>query len=153
MNTKSESLQTRCPIAFALDLFGDKWSLLIVRDLIFKGKTTYGDFMASSEGIATNVLAQRLLKLEQAGFITKRRDPDNARKYIYEPTDKAMDLLPLMLEMIVWSAKHDVNAPQSSQVIHGGPRDIVRRIGKDRAGVIAEILRKLKEEARNTTAP
>ena len=96
-----------CPIAFSLDLFGDRWSLLIVRDLVFKGRTSFGEFLAAGEGIATNVLAERLERLEDAGIITKRRDPDKGTKFVYGLTERGIELVPLLLEMIAWSGRHD----------------------------------------------
>ena len=96
-----------CPIRFALDLFGDKWSLLIVRDILFKEKRFYREFVESDEKIATNILADRLLKLEAERFVTKRVDPANKKRFIYRPTQKALDLLPMLTEMILWSASYD----------------------------------------------
>jgi DNA-binding HxlR family transcriptional regulator len=96
-----------CPISHALDLFGDKWTLLIVRDMIFKRKRRYGEFVESEEKIATNILAARLAKLETEGLVTKQADPENGRQVIYALTPKALDLAPMLIEMILWSAKHD----------------------------------------------
>jgi len=96
-----------CPIAFSLDLFGDRWSLLVVRDLAFKGRNSFGGFLAAGEGIATNVLAERLERLERAGVITKRRDPDKGTRFVYGLTERGIDLVPLLLEMIAWSGRHD----------------------------------------------
>ncbi len=105
----SQSIKHRshCPISFALDLVGDKWSLLILRDIIFKGKNKYKDFLNAGEGISTNILANRLIQLEELGFIGKKDDPTNGKQYIYRPTKKALDLIPVMLELIRWSGKHD----------------------------------------------
>src|ERR1700737_4401642 len=80
--------RTHCPISYALDVFGDKWTLLIVRDLMFKGKRYYREFAESEEGIATNVLADRLSRLEAEGLVTRSVDPDNARRRTYELTDE-----------------------------------------------------------------
>jgi len=99
--------RSTCPFAFALDHFGDKWSLLILRDLIFFGKKYNADFAESDEKIATNILAERLTRLKEDGFIKGSRDKENGRKIIYTPTPKALDLIPMMLEMTLWSAKHD----------------------------------------------
>jgi DNA-binding HxlR family transcriptional regulator len=96
-----------CPFTYALDIFGDKWSLLILRDLIIFGKRTYKEFAGSGECIATNILADRLTKLEKDGMITKKVDPQNRRSFIYSPTQKTLDLYPMFFEMIVWSAKYD----------------------------------------------
>ena len=96
--------QEKCPITFALDCFGDKWSLLILRDIAFKQKRYYSEFLSAPEGIATNVLADRLLKLDAAGMLSKCKDPNNSAKFIYRLTHKSRDLLPVLLEMIAWSA-------------------------------------------------
>lgn len=90
-------------------MFGDKWTLLIIRDMLFKQKRRYRDFAESGEKIATNVLADRLSKLEAWGLVTKEPDPGNRRQFIYRLTGKALDLAPVLVEMIVWSAKHDPN--------------------------------------------
>jgi DNA-binding HxlR family transcriptional regulator len=95
-----------CGISSTLDLLGDKWSLLILRDMLFFGKNTYGDFLNSNEKIATNILADRLLLLENEGIITKQIHPDNKSKYLYNLTQKGKDILPVLLEMLVWSGKY-----------------------------------------------
>jgi DNA-binding HxlR family transcriptional regulator len=99
--------RTHCPISYALDVFGDRWTLLIVRDLLFKGKRRYKEFAESEENIATNVLADRLAKLEAEGLVTRSVDPRSARQRLYELTDAGLALAPVLVEMIVWSAKHD----------------------------------------------
>ena len=85
---------------------GDRWSLLIVRDLMFKGRTTYKDFLTGGEGIATNVLANRLQRLEAEGVIGKGRDAADARRLVYRLTTKGLALAPVLVEMIVWAARH-----------------------------------------------
>lgn len=127
-----------CPINFAVELFGDRWSLLIIRDLMFKGKHYYGDFLKSEEKIATNILADRLALLIQQGIIEKSTDPDNAAKYIHRLSGKGIDLLPLMVEMILWSAKYDPDTAVE--------KAFVRRAKKDRDGLLREISRQLKKE-------
>lgn len=95
-----------CPINYLLEIVGDKWSLLIIRDMLLSDKTSYGEFVASEEKIATNILANRLTSLESAGLITKNADPQNKKKYIYALTEKGLDLIPLFIEIILWSEKH-----------------------------------------------
>ena len=102
---------TACPIAFALDVFGDRWSLLIVRDVLFKGRRTYREFLDAGEGIATNVLADRLKRLQSAGILAKKRGEQDARTFEYELTPRGLDLMPVLLEMIRWSAAHDPDTP------------------------------------------
>ncbi|PJZ25231.1 HxlR family transcriptional regulator [Leptospira hartskeerlii] len=99
--------RSHCPIVFALDIFGDKWSLLVLRDLIFKDKRFFKEFLESEERIATNILSDRLEQLEFAGLISKRSDETNRKRYIYSPTRKSLDLIPVILEIIKWSAKYD----------------------------------------------
>jgi Predicted transcriptional regulators len=96
-----------CPVNFAVESLGDKWSLIIVRDIIFWGKKTYGDFLKSDERIATNILADRLAFLEKEGILTKSPDPSDKRKELYSLTEKGIDLIPMLLEMISWSAKNE----------------------------------------------
>ncbi len=99
--------QSGCPVAFGLDTFGDRWSLLVIREMMLNGKTTYGDFLAADEGISTNILADRLKHLEAEGIIEKSRDPENHRSFTYALTEKGRDLAPILLEIICWSGKHD----------------------------------------------
>jgi DNA-binding HxlR family transcriptional regulator len=104
-----------CPISTALELFGDAWSLLIVRDLMFKGYRTFNEFMNAGEGIASNILAERLSRLESAGIVTRQRDPRDARRTLYRLTEKGIDLAPSLLEVVLWAAKHEeTDAPEST---------------------------------------
>ena len=118
--------QSGCPVAFSLDMFGDRWSLLVIREIMLRGKTTYSDFQNIEEAIATNVLADRLKHLETEGIIAKHRDPDNRRSYIYSLTEKGRDLASIMIEIILWGGRHD-QRPQAM-------RDVVNKIQKDRTG-------------------
>ncbi len=128
---KNIKRRSDCPTSFALDIFGDKWTLLIVRDILFRGKKTYGDFLNSEEGIATNILADRLELLEQANIIQKTADKLDSRKNIYSLTQKGEDLLPLFLEITLWSAKYD---PKT-----GAPKEFVQWLKKDKKGFIKYI--------------
>jgi DNA-binding HxlR family transcriptional regulator len=104
---KQQPRRSDCPINFALEIFGDKWSLLIVRDIVYFGKKTYGEFLASYESVATNILATRLTLLEQKGILVKRPHEADKRKEIYELTEIGLDLIPVLLELASWGAKHD----------------------------------------------
>ncbi|MBL0337258.1 MAG: helix-turn-helix transcriptional regulator [Chitinophagaceae bacterium] len=95
-----------CPLGISLDVFGDKWSLLIIRDLMFGNKCTYNDFLKSDEGIATNILASRLKGLEENGIIEKSAHPDSKAKNLYKLTPKGIDLLPIIMEVYIWSEKY-----------------------------------------------
>jgi DNA-binding HxlR family transcriptional regulator len=104
-----------CPINFALETFGDPWSLLIIRDMVYFGKKTYGEFLASEEGMATNILASRLAHLEQQGIVMKRPSQRDKRKEEYALTEKGLDLIPVLADMANWSAQYDLHtaAPAS----------------------------------------
>ena len=95
------------PINFALETFGDPWSLLIIRDIVYFGKNTYGEFLASEEGMATNILASRLAHLEHQGLLVKKPSEKDKRKEEYVLTEKGLDLIPVLVEMANWSAQHD----------------------------------------------
>ncbi len=95
-----------CPVSYSLDIWGDKWSLLIVRDLMFQKQCTYGDFLKSGEKIATNILAARLQTLEENKIISKSDHPDSKAKVLYKLTQKGIDLLPLMIEINLWADKY-----------------------------------------------
>jgi DNA-binding HxlR family transcriptional regulator len=103
MKTKKRS---NCPISCSLDIWGDKWSLLIIRDLIFSQKNRYTDFLKSEEGIATNILATRLQSLEENRIIEKIDDPDGKSKGFYKLTPMGIDLLPILIEIGLWSEKY-----------------------------------------------
>lgn len=105
-----------CPIGLALDIIGDRWSLLILRDALMSGKKHYQEFLGSRENIATNVLAQKLARLVDEGILTKNSDPDNGKQFIYTPTKKGLDLLPTMCEVIRWGLDH-VPAAKTNRVI------------------------------------
>jgi DNA-binding HxlR family transcriptional regulator len=103
----AQQRRSNCPINFALETFGDPWSLLIIRDMVYFGKKTYGEFLASEEGVATNILASRLARLEQQGILVKRPSPSDKRKEEYVLTEKGLDLIPVLVEMANWSAEYD----------------------------------------------
>ena len=134
----TRSRRSSCPISFALDIFGDKWSLLILRDLIFKEKNYYEDFVQSDEQISTNILAERLRRLKGEGLIRSVTDKENKRKIIYTPTSKALDLIPMILEMIEWSAKYD---PKT-----GAPDEFVEMLKKDRKKLAKQIRAKFERK-------
>jgi DNA-binding HxlR family transcriptional regulator len=120
-----------CPVHFALEVFGDAWTLLIVRDLMFKGRTTYTELLHADEGIATNILADRLVRLEEDGIIAKQPDSNRATAGRYRLTPKGIDLLPIMLEIIQWSAKYDRRT--------AAPREFVKRLRAGKARLAAEL--------------
>lgn len=98
--------RSECPISGSLEMWGDKWSLLIIRDLMFAQKNTYGEFLKSDEKISTNILAARLLALEADGLVEKLDHPDSKAKVWYQLTPKGIDLLPLIIEISLWAEKY-----------------------------------------------
>jgi DNA-binding HxlR family transcriptional regulator len=96
-----------CPLNASVEMLGDRWSLLIIRDMMLRGAQSYKEFLASAEGIATNILADRLQKLVEHGIITARSDPADGRKLIYRLTSKGIDLAPVLTEMVLWAAAHE----------------------------------------------
>lgn len=125
---KKQQRRSDCPISFSLETFGDSWSLLIVRDIVYFGKKTYGDFLESEERIASNILASRLLHLEQEGILIKKPHDTDKRKEVYSLTEKGLDLVPVVLEMAIWGAKHD---PQT-----GAPPEWIAMVKADRENII-----------------
>ncbi len=133
MAKQTDQRRSGCPISFALDILGDKWTLLVLRDLLFTGKRYYREFLAAGENIATNILADRLKRLEAEGLLTKERDPDNLKQVIYQPTEKSLALLPVLVEVAYWGATHDPNT--------AAPSDFRRSTRRDRDAMIAGIRR------------
>ena len=137
MKQKLPARRSDCTISYALDHLGDKWTLLVLRDLLFRGKRHFRDFLASDEGIASNILSNRLQRLEAAGMVTRQPDPASARSVIYAPTEKAADLIPALLELTRWSGKYDPHTALTPQ--------LARRIADDRDALVTEIRKTLKK--------
>ena len=97
----------QCPVRFGLGVFGDRWTLLIIRDMMFRGFTRFQDFLNAGEGISTNVLSDRLRQLEARQIISRKKAPADGRQVIYELTDKGKDLRPVMLAVMSWAEKYD----------------------------------------------
>lgn len=104
------ALRSHCAVNYGVEMIGDRWSLLIVRDIVFAGKKTYGAFLKSEEGIATNILAARLAFLEAQGILAKAASVDDRRKDFYTLTEKGLDLIPIVLNLVLWSAQHDAKS-------------------------------------------
>jgi DNA-binding HxlR family transcriptional regulator len=100
------SRRSGCPISFSLEILGDRWSLLVLRDIVFRSARYFQDFFESGEGIASNVLAGRLRHLEACGIITKTRDPEDGRRYRYTLTSVGLDLIPLLVDLALWGTRH-----------------------------------------------
>ncbi len=125
-----------CPVSCSLDIWGDKWSLLIVRDLMFSKQCTYGDFLKSDEKIATNILASRLQTLEENGIISKSDHPDSKAKVLYKLTQKGIDLLPLMIEINLWAEKY--------YTIPAERKAMLKEVKKDKDAFIKTATKELK---------
>jgi DNA-binding HxlR family transcriptional regulator len=96
-----------CPVSVSLEMIGDRWSLLIVRDLMVRGYRTFKEFEESGEGVATNILSERLHKLKSTGIIATGVDASDGRKVNYRLTQKGIDLAPAVLELLIWGARHE----------------------------------------------
>jgi DNA-binding HxlR family transcriptional regulator len=107
-----------CPVSIALEIFGDRWSLLIVRDLMVRGFRTFKEFQQSDEHIATNILSDRLRHLQSAGMITAESEAADARRVNYRLTEKGIDLAPMMLELLIWSARHEKTTAPCALIDH-----------------------------------
>jgi DNA-binding HxlR family transcriptional regulator len=118
-----------CPLNASIEILGDRWSLLIVRDMMLRNFHSYKQFLESHERIATNILADRLRDLEKHGIITPQRDPEDGRKVIYRLTAKGIDLAPVMAEMVLWSASHE----------DVGNQELVRQIRADKTKFVAGV--------------
>ena len=125
-----------CPVSISLELLGDRWSLLVVRDLMVRGLRTFKDFQESGEGIATNVLADRLQKLEATGIIVAEADETDGRRVNYRLTEKGIDLAPVLLELLIWGARHEET---------GAPCAVIEEMAKNREAVLAEARRRWQE--------
>lgn len=134
------NFRSTCPISSALDIVGDKWSLLILRDMMFSGKKTFSEFAASAEGIATNILSDRLSNLEKSGIITKGKLPGNKKTNIYSLTDKGVTFLPLLVEVILWSNKN------LEDHITENTKNLAKTIMNDKIEFIKLMSAKLKNE-------
>ncbi len=122
-----------CPINMALETLGDGWTLLIVRDLMFKKRNTFKAFLEAEENIASNVLTDRLRRLEQLGIATKRANPDDARSYIYRLTERGIELAPMLIELVLWSARHFHTAapPEVLHQMANNRKQFLQHVRKD----------------------
>src|SRR5690242_15027663 len=118
-----------CPLNASVEMLGDRWSLLILRDMMLRGFTTFKQFLGSYEGIATNILADRLRKLQAYGIIAAQPDPSDGRKLSYSLTAKGIDLAPVLTEMVLWAAAHEKTEN----------RALVQLMRKDKQQFLAQI--------------
>lgn len=132
----SPQARSGCPVSISLDIFGDRWSLLIVRDMMVRGLRTFSEFQCSGEEISTNILADRLRHLEMAGIIVAERAAEDARSIHYRLTAKGIALAPVILELFIWAAHHEST---------GAPAAFVERIVQNREGILAETFRRWEQ--------
>jgi DNA-binding HxlR family transcriptional regulator len=139
-NHRHNELRSDCPLNFAVENMGDKWSLILLRDMIFWGKRTYREFLKSNEKIATNILAGRLEYLEKEGFITKSPHATDKRKEVYSLTKKSIQLVPILIEMMVWSARNDVwRSMKHGSNVRVLQRYVKRAVRKNKAKLVKDI--------------
>jgi DNA-binding HxlR family transcriptional regulator len=131
-----------CPLNASVEILGDRWSLLIIRDMMLRGFRTYKEFLGSLEKIATNILADRLGRLEANGIITAEQDPSDGRKLIYTLTAKGIDLAPVLTEMVLWAAAHEDTGNQA----------LVRQIQHNKQRFLAGVRQRWTENATRSTA-
>lgn len=125
-----------CPVSVSLEIFGDTWSLLILRDLMVRGYRKFKEFHNAGEGIATNILSDRLQKLEAAGIIASEPEETDGRSANYRLTEKGIDLAPALLELLIWGARHETTE---------APCTVIQNMEKNREGVLAEVRRRWRE--------
>jgi DNA-binding HxlR family transcriptional regulator len=125
-----------CPVSISLERFGDRWSLLIIRDLMVRGYRTFKEFQQSGEGIATNILADRLQRLEDAGIITVEKDAADRRRVNYRLTEKGIDLAPVLLELLIWGARHEAVGTSCA---------LIEDMAENREQILAEVRRRWRE--------
>jgi DNA-binding HxlR family transcriptional regulator len=125
-----------CPVSMSLDLLGDRWSLLIIRDLMVRGYRTFGEFLHSGEGIATNILAGRLKRLEAGGILHAEPAEEDGRSAHYRLTEKGISLAPVMLDLLVWGAHHEET---------GAPCAVIDQMEQNREAVLKETYRRWKD--------
>jgi DNA-binding HxlR family transcriptional regulator len=144
MSGKKASFPRRsgCPLNASVEILGDRWSLLIIRDMMLRGFHSYKEFLGSYEKIATNILADRLQKLIAHGVITTQTDPSDGRKMIYSLTQKGIDLAPVLTEMVLWASAHEET----------GNAALVREMRKDKRQFLTAIRRRYAESQRAIAA-
>ncbi|MGA2348910.1 MAG: helix-turn-helix domain-containing protein [Terracidiphilus sp.] len=128
--------RSECPVSISLDLLGDRWSLLIIRDMMVRGYRTFREFQQAGEGIATNILADRLHKLKAAGILTTEPAAEDGRSSHYRLTPKGIALAPVLLEMLIWAANHEHT---------GAPGSFIAQMEQNRKAVLAETYRRWEQ--------
>ncbi|MGO9403880.1 MAG: winged helix-turn-helix transcriptional regulator [Terriglobales bacterium] len=129
MSKSKAKRRSACPLNASVEMLGDRWSLLIIRDMMLRGFRTFKEFMECYEGIATNILADRLRKLVAHGILTTEPDPSDGRRMVYSLTAKGIDLAPVLTEMVLWAAAHE----------NTGNQALVRQMREDKERFLAEV--------------
>lgn len=144
---KRTDTKSHCPINFTLEIMGDPWSLLVLRDVVFFGKHTFKEFLESAERITTSVLTSRLNSLEQHGILLKQPHPSDQRSALYQLTEKGIDLVPVLLAMMEWGTRYD---PKSA-----GHRKkaLVERIRREHSAISHEVQNTLRQGGAVFTPP
>lgn len=127
--------RSACPLNASVEMLGDRWSLLIIRDMMIRGCRTFNEFLRSDEKIASNILADRLRRLESFGIIATERDASDGRKVLYSLTPKGIDLAPVLAEMVLWAARHEETGNQA----------LVREMRQDKEKLIADVRKRWAE--------
>ena|ERR1700761_1518288 len=133
--TPGEKRRSGCPLNASVEILGDRWSLLIIRDMMLRGFRTFKEFLGSYEQIATNILADRLRNLEKHGIVTTEEDPSDGRKVNYVLTRKGIDLAPVLTEMVLWAGGHEKTENQA----------LVQLMRKDKEAFLAQIRARWEE--------
>lgn len=131
-----------CPLNASVEMLGDRWSLLILRDMMLRGYQTFNEFLHSDEKIATNILADRLRTLESYDIIETRPDPNDGRKMIYTLTAKGIDLAPVLAEMVLWAARHEET----------GNQPLVRQMRTGKEQLLADVRQRWAERHKLLTS-
>lgn len=137
-----------CPVSCSLDLLGDRWSLLVVRDMLLGGKHHFRDFLASEERIATNILTDRLRRLRDAGILTKRPDPRSGRQAVYTLTEKGLALAPVLVELVFWGALYEEAPDADIEAIRE-----MQRVPADKRRFIEAVVSKAQRTAESAAEP
>jgi len=135
-NQSNADHRSGCPVSISLDILGDRWSLLIVRDVMVRGYRTFRQFQRAGEGIATNILADRLRKLEDAGILTTEPSEEDGRSMNYRLTPKGIALAPVLLELLIWAGNHEST---------GAPGSFTAQMEENRAAILAETYRRWEQ--------
>ncbi len=138
----SEKMRSQCPIANGLEILGDRWTLLIIRDLMFTNRREFGHFLKAGEGISTNILTDRLDKLQYFGIINKKQHPEHGKKFIYDLTGQGLKLAPTLIELTLWSNEAVENTfapPKILEMMYNDRQNLISLINKRECLVVLDL--------------